>query len=473
MLGVMFGQASASGRGDEVRLPRSGQYRVLQGPLGGLVFRPWFDRLALRFICRTYLPLSRGWAAAQAAGLDPEAFQAQLPGRHLPHGLLAAALGRVARRRAASEAAARRWEILFFGPQDPGAAALVAAESARHRAAHRHMASRSAFVPWLSRLPPVRWQVAGPAEVETRHALRLGNPEAAYPVPDRQPLEASRPVRGPWGREQWLRYRSPVIGDRAWARVLTPDGVSDPPTLISLHGVVMENEMWRGAVDPVTSDGPRGTGAGGLRIIWPEGPWHGRRRLEGWYGGEPVMGRGPIGLLDFFEAWVGEVALLIRWARETSRGPVALGGVSLGALTGQLVATAAQHWPAELGPDALYLVATSGDLMAVARDGGLSRALALRPQLEARGWSDQGLTRWLSLIEPRGRPVLPAARIVMVIGARDEVAPFEGGLALARAWGLPEANLFIRDQGHFSVSLGLLRNRAPLRHLAGILARLR
>ncbi len=468
MLGVMFGQASASGRGDEVRLPRSGQYRVLQGPLGGLVFRPWFDRLALRLVCGTYLPLCRGWAAAQAAGLDPEAFQAQLPGRRLPRGLIAPALGRVARQRAAYVAAARHWEALFFGPKDPLPEALVAAELARHKAAHRHMASRSAFLPLLRRLPPVRWQVAGPAEVEARHALRLGNPGAAFPVPDRQTVEESRPVPGVQGREQWLRFRSPVMGDRAWARVHTPDGIDNPPTLISLHGIVMENEMWRGAVDPVA-----GEAAWNLRIVWPEGPWHGRRRLEGWYGGEPVMGRGPIGMLDFFEAWVGEVALLIRWARETSRGPVALGGVSLGALASQLVATAARHWPAELRPDALYLVATTGDLMTMARDGGLSRAIALRPQLEARGWSDQGLARWLSLIEPRGAPALPAERIVMVIGERDEVAQFEGGLALARAWGLPEANLFIRAQGHFSVSLGLLRDRRPLRRLAGILDRAR
>ena len=40
---------------------------------------------------------------------------------------------------------------------------------------------------------------------------------------------------------------------------------------------------------------------------------------------------------------------------------------------------------------------------------------------------------------------------------------------LARAWGVPDANLFLRRQGHFSVALGLLHDLAPPRRLEGIL----
>ena len=39
---------------------------ILKGPLGRLILRPWFDRLALWLIVRWYLPLSRGWAGARA-----------------------------------------------------------------------------------------------------------------------------------------------------------------------------------------------------------------------------------------------------------------------------------------------------------------------------------------------------------------------------------------------------------------------
>ena len=41
---------------------------------GALILRPWFDHLALRFMVRTYFPLSRLWAAAELAGDDLAAF---------------------------------------------------------------------------------------------------------------------------------------------------------------------------------------------------------------------------------------------------------------------------------------------------------------------------------------------------------------------------------------------------------------
>ena len=79
------------------------------------------------------------------------------------------------------------------------------------------------------------------------------------------------------------------------------------------------------------------------------------------------------------------------------------------------------------------------------------------------------LARWLPLLEPREAPALDPERIVMLLGYSDDVTPSSGGLALARRWGLPEENLFARHQGHFSVSLGLLRDRAPLARLKEIL----
>ncbi|MBT5434311.1 MAG: hypothetical protein HOK83_11715, partial [Rhodospirillaceae bacterium] len=38
----------------------------MTGPLGGLILRPWFDRLALAAMVKGYFPLSRLWAAAEA-----------------------------------------------------------------------------------------------------------------------------------------------------------------------------------------------------------------------------------------------------------------------------------------------------------------------------------------------------------------------------------------------------------------------
>ncbi len=460
MLRAMTGGESA----EAPRLPKVGEYQILQGLLGDLVLRPWFDWIALRSVAHGYFPLSRAWAAALAAGSSVERFLEELPGKDLPEDRVAWGLAQVERRRAAYESAAKRWEEAFFGAQDYRAETLVAAELTRHTAAHDRMATRYAFLPLVGRLPPVRWQVADPEVVEARHGGRLRAPEAAFPAPGPVDIEVSRRVAGAYGPEHWLRYRSPVMGDRAWARVSLPEGVSDPPSLIFLHGIAMENEMWRGAAEPLTSGA-----IGGLRVIRPEGPWHGRRRVEGWYGGEPVIGGGPRGLLDLFHAWVAEVAILVRWARETSSGPVALGGVSLGALTSQLAAVAARDWPAELVPDALFLVATSGAVLDMAQDSSLARAVKLQPHIEARGWTPERLARWLPLLEPRGAPAMVPEHIVMLIGESDDLTQHPGGLALARTWGLPEANLFTRPQGHFSVSLGLLRDRAPLERLAEIL----
>jgi hypothetical protein len=55
--------------------------------------------------------------------------------------------------------------------------------------------------------------------------------------------------------------------------------------------------------------------------------------------------------------------------------------------------------------------------------------------------------------------------VVMLLGRRDTVTPFPSGLALARTWGVREENLFLRRQGHFSASLGLMRDPAPYERL--------
>ncbi len=446
------------------RLPEMGDYPILQGMLGDLLLRPWFDWVTLRTIAHGYLPLSRAWAAAQVAGPSAEAFAEAVPAEGLPRAVVSRALRQVADRRALYDAAEALWLEGFFGGDTPRPDYLVKAELERQTAAHGLMSTRTAFLPFLHKLPPVRWEVAGPAEVESRHAARLEDPERAFPSPARPAIETSRRVAGPGGTEHWLRFAAPVLGDTAWARVSEPEGVSDPPSLIFLHGIAMETEMWRGMADSLTSKT-----IGPVRVIRPEGPWHNRRRPEGWYGGEPIIGRGLLGMIELFQAWIAEIAALIAWARETSRGPVAIGGVSLGALTSQLLGAAANRWPAALQPDALFLVATSGTLLQVAEESSLTRAVKLQPQITERGWTSEAMARWLPLLEPRDPPVMGPERVVTVLGESDDVTHHEGGLDLVQRWSLPEENVFHRPQGHFSVSVGLLRDRAPLARLMEIL----
>ena len=443
---------------------------VLSGAIGNLLLRPWFDAVALPGIVRWYFPLSRAWAAGTVAGLDVDRFCAELPAPAVPRRLASVALRFLAPRQRAYLAEAASWEQMFFGASAPSAERLVAAERARESAAHTFMAARSAFLPMhLHRpFPPVKWMPSTEYEVEKQHGNRLRDAASAFPAPAMPEVTLSHRVPSLEGYVRWLRFPVEVAGapDTAWARVIEPETFADPPTLIFLHGVGVETEFWTadlGRVDSLV--------ASGIRVVRPEAPWHGRRRRAGWFGGEPVLAHGLLGMLDLFAAWVGEVASLIAWARATSRGPVAIGGVSLGALTSQLVATVAARWPAAMRPDALMLVGTTGDVVDAAMIGGLGRALGVGERLAALSWTPAMLRHWAPLLEPQTPPVMAPDAIVMVIGTSDDVTPFDGGMALARRWNLPAESLFLRRQGHFSVALGLEHDAAPLDRLATILRR--
>jgi len=445
------------------RLPAPPGQWLFRDPIARLWQRPWFDRAALNLIAQWYLPLSRAWAAALVADGDAERFWQALPAN--PAGnrrLLDKVLSDIARRRRDYAEAAGAWERAFFSQPAPKTAQRVEAEVRRRRAAERLMLARAGFLPLAlqTRLPPVAFDIPGPAEVDRRQRQRLDG--IAFPAPAEVERQASARVPGPSGPQYWLRFPSTAAGtpSTAWARVFEPEAALEPPTLIFLHGITMEMEFWPDSRDPI----PQLT-ARGLRVVRVEGPWHGRRRPQGFYGGEPVLAWAPLGMIALMQAWAGEVGELIRWARATSSGPVAVAGISLGALASQLVASAAAGWPDELRPDALLLCTTSGDVSGTLNGGGLAGALGLPEKLAAAGWDAAALAPWRPLVEPGDHPAMPAERIVMVLGSEDVVTPFPGGLALAERWAVPAANRFIWARGHFSAGLGLTANEGPITRL--------
>ena len=452
-------------------LERSGLPVLLRGGLGRAVLRPPFDWLAVRAVSRVYLRASRAWASALDCGEDLDRFLAET-GIRRTTAALKRAVATAQTRKADYDSQRALWErILFAGTGELGAepepADLALQEHRRQSAAHAMMSARAGFLPYRRQLKPAAWEVAAEAEVERQHGGRLADLGGAFPLPAQPEVEVSRPAPGRFGPERWLRFQSPVLGDHSWAHVFDLDDRPNAPTAIFLHGIAMETEMWRGApnVAPVLAEL-------GFRSILAEGPWHGARRPAGRYGGEPILARGPLGLIELLQAWVAEVAVLIRWARQTSSGPVVLTGVSLGALASQRAASAATRWAAEARPDALMLVATSGTLIDLAGTGSLARQTGLEREIRAAGWSDRDLTRWLPLMEPEPEPPLPPDHILMVLGASDDLTPFRGGHALAEAWKVPPENLFLRPQGHFSVSLGVLAEPEPLDRLKAVVERL-
>ena len=442
--------------------------RFVRSAAGGLLLRPWFDEAALRVLTQWYFPLSRGWAAALAAHGSVAAFLEALPCGRFSRRLLPGILARAQGREAVLQAADAHWDEAFFGD----GTATVEAEARRLRAAAALTNVRSSLLPlhMTTPLPPVAWDVEPEVAVAKRHGRRLAHPERAFEDDfEAGAVEPSRGFLTHHGVDGWVRFPAgaPCAGKKpAWARVSAPLVAEAPamPTLIFTHGIGMETEFTGDGRNPL-----RALVAAGIRVIRPEGPWHGRRRLDGSYGGEPVLARGPGGMLDYLHAHVIEIGRLTAWARATRGGPVAIGGISLGALTTQLAAVAANHWPEEARPDALFLVAPSLSLSAVTFEGSLTRALGVPDAIRAAGWSLSTIDHWRTLLEPVAAPAVPAAKTVVVIGLTDDVTLAAGGEALVRAWKLPEKNVFRSPAGHFSTSLGLARDARPFHRLLEIL----
>lgn len=436
---------------------------------GRLVARPWFDRLALWTVSGPVLRLSRAWAAASVAEGSLDRFRHEVPLAGIAPSSqrwLLRALHRVDVLKRRYQEAVAAWEEAFFGEREADAVSLAARERARRSASQAYMFGRLAFFRWplYPALPAVRYEIPRREAVEARFGTLLREPAAAYLPPAGLPAVAeSRRVSGPFGREYWLRFESPhaAIGDLAMAHVFEPEEGTDPPTLVYSHGLGVELESYEGIYDGTVELVRRG-----VRLVRLDSPWHGWRRKPGFYGGEPFLATQPMGALDLFAAQVRELALLIDWCRRTSRGRVAIGGVSLGALVSQLAVVHSRHWPERLRPDALYLVTTSDDVTGLLFTSSLARSLGLPGALRAAGWSPAELMRWRPVVDPTGPLPVRPENIVMLLGRADTVTPFADGLAMAQRWRIPPENLFIRDQGHFSADLGVISDPAPLDRLA-------
>lgn len=447
-------------------LPPPRELSILNGRPGGYILRPWFDRVTIRWVTRVFFPISRAWAAARAAEGSRDAFLEQLPLNRPPWIVIDRLLEAVAQADEAYIEATRAWYVHYYGNGAADAATLSEVETARERSAQTLMLTRAYAVPLhlARRLPRVAFDLADEEAVEAAHGHRLKSVKAAFQPPVGNRLRQSRRVEAEFGDVSWLEWPS-LLGDTARARVYTPREAESPPTLIFLHGIGMEMEMWRGQADPVNAV----ASTDGVRVIRPEGPWHGRRMLPGYHGGEPTLAFAPKGYIDLMQAWVTETAQLIRWARETSDGPVAVGGLSLGALTAQVVCTAARHWPADLQSDVMFLVCTSGNILEVSYEGAFAKGLGVTDALTEAGWEHTDLARWRGLLEPQGDPVMPPEKRVMLLGSHDSVTPYRGGLALSRRWQVPRENLFVANRGHFSTPLGLHQDETPLKRAVALL----
>ncbi|MDU8929946.1 hypothetical protein RXV86_21375 [Alisedimentitalea sp. MJ-SS2] len=443
--------------------------RIMASMVGELLARPWLDWLILQTLKRLFFPFSRLWAAARAANGEIEAFAEAAPLTRpiRTRGRLRRALRIFERERANINSVEFFWRENFFGPTEVPERHLAALEEARLHARSRFNATRRYFTYlrlWLA--TTVYPAFATPQEFEATYGVtgtefeRLFEPPVAMPA-----VQRSRGVPTPSGRDYWIRFPTPAehLGDDVYARVHEPVGIENPPTLIFGHGICVEFDHWRNLVDPIAMLPRRG-----IRVIRPEGPWHGRRVPDGYYGGEMFLSRAPMGEFDYFTAQHKEWAVLMDWARRTSTGPVAFGGSSLGAQAAQMAAIRAQTWHRDLQPDALFLMTHCEHVGDVATDSDLSDIWGLHKPLAKLGWNKHMQKDWLSKLDPPGLPVMPPERIISILGRKDRVTHFASGQRLQDKWNLPVENRFIWPCGHFTVPLRLGRDTRPLDRLRAI-----
>lgn len=447
---------------------------LFASPLGALLARPWVDPLALHGLRRWYLPLSRLWASANLARLDTERFRAEV-GIALPalwsRPRLQRLLARHERARARAEVTRDAWERALFDPESAGDPGQL--DRLRRSAATAHLSTRPLFSPLLfpKRPPIARWGIEDPQQVDRELGPLLDDPRSLYVAPiDTAAVTVSRACVRDGTREYWLRVATPSPRLRRWAgsetlyaRVVEPvNGATH--TLVSGSGLCVELDLMSLARDPGLH-----LAAMGWRVIEPVSAYHGLRAMPGFYGGEPFFAAGPTSSMDLILGQAIESALLIAWARTRFGGKVALAGVSMTSFVAQVAASHCHLWPPEARPDAAMLISHSGRVEDVTFGGALAEMLGLDRALIAAGWSRESLARLSRAIDPAESPALPPSRIVSVLGETDRWVPYDDGLALARRWRLPEANVFQYRLGHLGMPVQLTRDGAAFRRLRQVL----
>ena len=369
---------------------------LFRSPLGALLAKPWVDQAGLFGLKRWYFPLSRLWAAANAAGDDTARFRDEIgaPVAAWPEPYLRSVLARNAGRKAAAEAARSAWETSLFGdaPDEDG----LLLDRRRRAAATRHLATRASFYPLLfpTRPPSARWEIDPPADVERDLGPAIARPDSLYDAAvDAGTVAVSRPVMRDGLREYWLR--APTPAPRLRQRPGSEDALC-PRDRACRTGAVSDTDLRQRPLPGVRAAGGRARPGArladlGWRVVEPISPYHGLRAMPGRYGGEPFFAAGPTSSIDLIAGQAIESALLIAWCRQRFGGKVALAGISMTSFVAQQVASRCHLWPAEARPDAVMLISHSGRIEDVTFGGALAVTLGLDRALARAGWSREAL----------------------------------------------------------------------------------
>lgn len=283
---------------------------------------------------------------------------------------------------------------------------------------------------------------------------RVPRAPAGYRPADASPLACFGPLpavdpspspsRGPW-------------------RVAGPGGEDDPigvrvePATAARRGTAILVPPWKIRSARAVAGWSRLLAATG-RDVWLHVPPHHLERARGLRSGEGFVSADLPALRASIEQAVTEIRTLAARARASGAGPVAVVGLSLGALAAALAATA---------PDAAaeaVLVAPPELQVTLSRTPIGSRYRTLAARAGAPLPAEGALAALLAPFSPAARTPI-AARIFIAAGTHDLIVPPEAPLALARAWGVEPRSY---PRGHLTL---LFACRALRRDVATFLAR--
>jgi hypothetical protein len=153
-----------------------------------------------------------------------------------------------------------------------------------------------------------------------------------------------------------------------------------------------------------------------------------------------------------FEQFVVEIRTAIAMA--SARGPVAVVGLSVGALASSFAIAGREQ------PELAALIAPPADLAEVLSRTAIGRRYRALAERAGSRWPEGGeLARALAPFDPR-RLATPRSRLLVAVGRHDAIALPSPALALAAAWGVAPR---VYPRGHLTLLFACRALRADLR----------
>lgn len=283
---------------------------------------------------------------------------------------------------------------------------------------------------------------AGPLPYADAAALeRLTRPEPPVAMsvePEPRPIADDRLTQERLTFESAVKLRF-ASSDRAVAHAYRGGEWGRRPALLWVPGQAIGDKDW-----PSLNEYFQRVLDLGVDVVFYEPPYHFSRAPEGTGSGDAMLSTDFADHLGVFAQEISDLRRLAAWLR--AQGVTILGGFG-SSMGGGMLMRALTFEPIV---DFLVLKQPLVDWNAVIQRPEMA---PVRARIEAQGVSPEAMARAYRALDSRGdAPKIPAARIALLYGRYDQVAPEDQARALARSWGI--ADVYAYQRGHALITLG-------------------